>query len=303
MYKFVFIFNIVMEPLNSLPRYAMFGIDDQDYKKARVVVLPVPYDSAVTYKSGAKDGPRAIIDASRNLEFYSYELKDDPRRIGIYTTLELAPNLDSPEKMAKNVKREVEVILDDGKVPMLLGGDHSITIGALEAFAGRKEISVVQFDAHTDSVDEMFGSRYTHASVMARAMEMHEKIVQVGIRNIDAVSAKRLDMRRIMFMDEVDRIGTKAVADKINRLTGKEVYITVDLDVIDPGEMPSTGTPEPGGMHWKELVDIIRRVAAKKNLAGMDITELRPIPYMHAPDFAAAKLAYLSLGYFMLKKR
>ncbi len=176
-----------MEPLNTLPKYNLFGLDDQDYSKSKIVVLPVPYDSTTTYQSGARNGPRAIINASRNIELYSYEVGADISKLGIYTTDELAPDLSSPENMVKRISKEVGIILDDKKVPLLLGGEHTITIGAVQAFKQREEeLSIIQFDAHTDSRDELFGSRYMHATVMSRVSELYDNFVQVGIRSIRA---------------------------------------------------------------------------------------------------------------------
>lgn len=291
-----------MEPLNTLPKYNLFGIETQDYDKSRIVVLPIPYDSTVTYKTGTREGPRAIIEASRNIELYSYELGRDISKEGIFTTDEMAPDLSSPENMIKNISKEVEIILGKGKTPVLLGGEHSITLGAISAFHNlHKEISIVQFDAHSDSRKEIFGSKYTHASVMARASEMYENIVQVGIRSIDSQSMSRIDRSRLMFMEDIEQSGTNGVIDAIDQLTGKDVYVTIDLDVLDPSEMPSVGTPEPGGIRFKELVSILRGVYTRKNIVGMDIVELSPIPYLTAPNYLAAKLAYLAIG-FMLKE-
>ncbi len=288
-----------MEPLNAMPKYNLFGLEEQDYKNAKVVVLPVPYDATSTYKSGSRNGPHAIIEASRNLELYSYELGKDISKIGIYTTDELAPDLSSPESMISRISREVAIILEDGKVPLLLGGEHTITLGAIKALHDRKEeISILQFDAHTDSREEIFGSKYTHASVMARAKEMYDSIFQIGIRSIDEASAGKIDKDKVLFMDQIHAMSAEEIADSVISSTREKLYITIDLDVLDPSEMPSVGTPEPDGMSFRQLCEVLKAIAGKKKLAGIDIVELNPIPYMHAPDFLAAKLAYLALGYF-----
>ncbi len=294
-----------MEPLNTLPKYNLFGLEEQDYKKAKVVVLPVPYDSTLTYKAVAREGPHAIIDASRNLELYSYELGCDiSKKIGIYTTDEIAPDLSSPENMIKRIKKEIGIVLDDGKIPMMLGGDHSITIGAIQAFKERKkEISIIHFDAHSDSREEIFNSRYTHASVMARARELYRDIVHVGLRSIDEAYAKSLDRKKAITMEFLHNHTEEQVADAIISATGKDVYITIDLDVMDPSEMPSVGTPEPDGMKFAQLVKILKLVAKKKRLVGLDIVELSPIPHLTYPNFTAAKLSYLTLGYFLADKK
>lgn len=293
-----------MEPLNAMPKYNLFGLEDQDYKTARVVVLPVPYDATLTYKSGAREGPHAIIDASRNLELYSYELGLDISKIGVYTTDEVAPDLSSPENMSIRVRKEIGIILDDGKVPLMLGGDHSITIGAVGAFKERKkDISIIHFDAHSDSRDEIFNSKYTHASVIARVREMYEDVVQVGVRSIDSESAKKLVATQMFTMSDIHKSSESEIAGRIAKATGNEVYITIDLDVLDPSEMPSVGTPEPDGMRFGQIINIIKELSKTKSLAGLDIVELSPIPYLAYPNFTAAKLAYLTLGYFLAEKK
>ncbi|MGC8662623.1 MAG: agmatinase [Candidatus Micrarchaeia archaeon] len=290
-----------MEPLNTLPKYNLFGIDNADYSTAKVVALPVPYDSTVTYQPGARNGPHAIIAASRNIELYSCEIGADISKIGIYTTDELAPDMSSPENMISRIEKEVGIILNDKKIPLLLGGEHTITLGALKAFKDSGgEISIIQFDAHSDSRDSLFGSKYMHATVMARAKELFNNVVQVGIRSIDEESAKKLNSLQIFFADQVHN-DIQNVIKSINELTTKDVYITVDLDVLDPSIMPSVGTPEPDGLTFNELTKIIGGIAKEKKLVGLDIVELSPIPYLEAPNYTAAKLIYLILGNFLTK--
>lgn len=290
-----------MEPLNTLPKYNLFGLDEIDYANAKVVALPVPYDSTTSYQSGARYGPHAIIAASRNLELYSYEVGADISKIGIYTTDELAPDFSSPENMISRIEKEVGLILSDKKLPLLLGGEHTITIGALRAFKSiGADISIVQLDAHTDSRDNLFGSKYMHATVMARAKEMFENIVQVGIRSIDENYAKHANMERIFFADSLHEDIDNAI-NAINELTTENIYLTIDLDVLDPSIMPSVGTPEPNGLSFDETIKIIKGLAGEKKLAGLDLVELSPIPNLEAPNFTAAKLAYLALGYFFSK--
>ncbi|MEM3177704.1 MAG: agmatinase [Candidatus Micrarchaeaceae archaeon] len=288
-----------MELLNQMPKRNLFGLEKQDYSTAKIVVLPVPYDSTATYKTGSREGPRAIIEASRNIELYSYELGRSLEGLGIYTLDELAPNLSSPEKMIASISKEIGIIIDDKKTPLMLGGEHTITIGAASAFKERGvEMSVIQFDAHTDSRDEIYGSKYTHATVMARVKELYSDPVQVGIRSIDEESAKHIDRERVIFAEEVHTTSAEDLAKKILSLTKENVYLSIDLDVLDPSEMPSVGTPEPGGLSFRELSDLIKRIGKSKNLMGFDVVELSPIPYMIAPDYLAAKLTYLTIGYF-----
>ena len=163
-----------MKILNSMPEYNLFGLEQQDYDTAKVVVLPVPYDSTSTYKVGSREGPRAIIEASRHMELYNEELDEvTSDKAGIFTLEELAPDFNSPEGMVNRIAKEVSLILDDKKMPILLGGEHTIAVGAVKAFAKqRKDFTVLHFDAHADSRDEFFSTKYCHACVMARIREM-----------------------------------------------------------------------------------------------------------------------------------
>jgi agmatinase len=286
-----------MEPLNSLPKYNLFGLENQNYKESKIIVLPIPYDSTVTYKSGTRDGPHAIIEASRNIEPYSYELDLDISKFGIFTTDEIAPDLSSPENMIKGVSKEVELIVEDKKIPLILGGEHTLTLGALTAFKNlQKDISVIQFDAHADMHDEIFNSKYTHASVMARANEMFNNNIQIGIRSVDSYSIGKLNKDTTIFMEDLNNMTIEDIIKTVDKFAKREVYITIDLDVLDPSEMPSVGTPEPGGMKYTDLIKIIKGISKRKMVVGMDIVELSPIPYLIAPNYLAAKLAYLSIG-------
>jgi agmatinase len=287
-----------------MPGHNLFGLEGQTYEAAKVVVLPIPYDSTTTYKTGSREGPDAIINASRNMELYSYELKSDVSKIGIYTLPALAPDMSSPENMVASIKKEVGIIIGDGKLPLLLGGEHTVTIGALQALKERgRNVSVIQFDAHSDSRTEMFNSRFTHATVAARAREIFPSVFQVGIRSIDGDSAATINSEEVLFMDEIRSQSIEETANAISEATNETVYVTIDLDVLDPSEMPSVGTPEPDGLRFNELMQIIKGIAERKELAGLDVVELCPIPYMHAPDYLAAKLTYLTLGHFLMNKQ
>lgn len=286
-----------MKILNAMPPYNLFGIEDQDYDKAKVVVLPIPYDSTSTYKVGSREGPHAIIEASRQVEFYSEELGRDISKIGIFTLDELAPDFDSPKKMVDRIAKEVSLILEDSKVPLLIGGEHTIAVGGVKAIAQKyKDFSVLHFDAHSDSRDEFFGTKYCHACIMARIREMCKSCYSVGVRSTTEELAKK-HAASTLYMKDMRTMTTKQIVDSILKNTKKNLYITIDLDVLDPSEMPSTGTPEPGGMRYNDIKDILKGVLKERNLIGIDFNELCPIPGMHAPNFLAAKLIYQTLGY------
>ena len=290
-----------MHVLNQTPPYNLFGFEEQDYNAARIAVLPVPYDSTVSYRSGARNGPRAIIEASRGMELYSEELGIDVSKVGIYTLEELAPDFSSPESMVNRIKKEVDVILQDSKFPVLIGGEHTISLGAIKSIAGReKEFSVLQFDAHSDSRDEFMGAKVCHATVMARAREIAKGCFSVGVRSVDERSAGEHE-KEILFMKDMGGMSAKEIAEAISKNTESSIYLTVDLDVLDPSEMPSVGTPEPDGMRFRELVDVVKELAKTKRFVGMDFTELSPIPGLIAPDYLAAKLIYLAIGSIFIK--
>ncbi|MGC8537494.1 MAG: agmatinase [Candidatus Micrarchaeia archaeon] len=286
-----------MHVLNQLPPYNLFGIEDQSYEKAKIAVLPIPYDSTSTYKAGSRDGPAAIIDASRNLELYDYETKEDISRLGIYTLEPMAPDLSSPEKMVDNIGKETTPILQDGKIPLLLGGEHTIAIGSVQALSklSKRPFSVLHFDAHSDSRDEIYGAKYCHACVLARIAELGLHTYSVGIRSIDKESADRYG-KSMLFRDEMHGMSMDSIVKKINSNINEDIYLTFDFDVLDPSIMPSTGTPEPDGLTYYETMQILKGVLPKKNVIGMDFTEFSPIPGMVSPDFLAAKLIYQTIG-------
>ncbi len=294
-----------MKLLNAMPPYNLFGIEDQNYANAKVVVLPVPYDSTTTYKSGARDGPHAIIDASRNLEFFSEELEDDMTRLGIFTLDELSPNLDSPEKTINSIELETSAIVDDGKLPLLIGGEHSIAIGSIRAISkkyGRDNFSVLHFDAHSDSRDEYMGSRYCHACIMARAREVCNSCFSIGVRSTEE-DGYRKHRDSTIYRKDMHTKSIEQVVEQLAERTKENVYITIDVDVLDPSIMPSTGTPEPDGLSFYEITSILRDLLAKKKLVGIDFNEFSPIGGMVAPSFTVAKLIYLTLGYAFAQKK
>ncbi|MDE1869240.1 MAG: agmatinase [Candidatus Micrarchaeota archaeon] len=284
-----------MRLLNALPPYNMFGLEDQDYKKAKVVVIPVPYDSTSTYKAGSREGPHAIIEASRTVELYSEETGSDISRIGIFTTDELAPDYSSPENMVKRIESEVKVVIGDKKIPVLIGGEHTISVGSISALSKvNKKFSVLQFDAHSDSRDSYQGTRYCHACVIARARELCNGTYSVGIRSMEEGADRRKD---VLLMKDMHKMTNEQIAKKIIDGTEDSVYLTIDFDVLDSSEMPSTGTPEPDGMSFHNVKEILRIVLKKKKVIGLDFVELNPIPGFVAPNYLAAKLIYLTIGF------
>ena len=273
-----------------------FGALDVDfcrYETASIAVLPIPYDGTSTWMKGADFGPQAMIDASAHMELYDIETDAEVFRHGIAT---LAPVdcPDDPEEMAGAVYERTKTLLEARKFVVGVGGEHSVSVGLVRAAAERfPNLSVLQFDAHSDTRETYEGSRFNHACVMARIGEMCP-YVQVGIRSMDVSECAGLNRERTFFAHEI-AAGMNIVPKVLKALT-KTVYITIDLDVLDPSVMPSTGTPEPGGLDWYTLLNLLSPVIAEKNVVGMDVTELLPHPDNKAPDLLAAKLIYRTLS-------
>jgi len=265
-----------------------------DPAKSRVAIIPVPYDGTSTWGKGADKGPAAIIDASANMELYDIESDSEPYKIGIFTDEPVTENR-TPEKMVEAVAKRTGQHLENGKFPVVLGGEHSVSIGAIQAQAKKyKKLSILQLDAHSDLRDEYHGSKYNHACVMARAKELCP-IVQVGIRSMDISEKPRLDKTRTFFAEDI--FGKTDWIDTVASLLEGDVYITIDLDVFDPSIMPSTGTPESGGLLWYEVLELLKLVCHNSNVTGFDVVEMCPNPNNKAPDFLAAKLIYKLIGY------
>lgn len=265
-----------------------------EYDQSKVVILPVPYDNTSTWMKGADLGPQAILEASAHLELYDIETDSEVYRQGICTLPPVAcPSL--PEDMIAEVRRVADPLFQDKKLVVGLGGEHSVTIGLVQAALKKhSNLSVLQFDAHGDLRDTYENSPFNHACVMARVNEICPS-VQVGIRSMDISERGKTDPDRLVLARDLHRHGVDAAADALDLLSDS-VYITVDLDVLDPSCMPSTGTPEPGGIDWYMLNTLIGQVAREKRIVGMDVVELLPQQHNKAPEFLAAKLIYRSLS-------
>lgn len=262
-------------------------------EKSAIVILPVPYDGTSTWIKGADKGPRAILEASANMELYDIETGTEVYLKGINTAEPVMEN-ESPDKMVEAVSGRVDELLLKKKFPVIIGGEHSVSIGSIQAFSRHyNNLSVLQIDAHSDLRDEYEGSKNNHACVMARAREV-ASLVQVGIRAADSGELGIMERDRVFFARDI--YNNDRWMDKATDLLSDDVYITIDLDAFDPAIMPSTGTPEPGGMMWYQTMLFIEKVIRKKNLAGFDVVELCPTETNKAPDFMAAKLIYRILS-------
>lgn len=281
------------------PRRNFAGLSPplSDLDTARVVILPIPYDSTTDWRCGARDGPMAIIDASQYLEFYDHELDGEPCRAGIHTLPELQPSMRGPEETIKRVHRAAGELVRRGKFVVMLGGEHSVTLGMVTAFKERfPHLSVLQLDAHADLRDEYEDSRYSHACVMRRVVECCP-IVQVGIRSLSLEEHLFMEERKTCAFFAQEHPLEQSAVDEIVSALSPDVYITVDLDVLDPSIMSAVGTPEPGGMGWHEVLRLLRHVAKNRHVVGCDLVELCPDEGPWSCAFLAARLAYKLIGY------
>ena len=281
-----------------------FGGIDPEYEaieQAAFVVVPVPYDLTTTYQGGARKGPAAILEASCNMELYDEELDAESYRAGIHTVPPLEAVAAGPEGMLERVEEAIDGVFELGKIPVMLGGEHSITLGAVRAAVKRfPKLSVLHLDAHADMRSSYQGTPYSHACIGRRMKELCP-VVQVGIRSMSVEEAVFLRKRTVPFFSAAAIRKDRGWVGKVLRHLSRDVYISVDLDAFDPSVMPATGTPEPGGMLWYDVLDVIREVCRKRRIVGFDIVELAPIPGMVAPDFLAARLAYRMMGYLSKK--
>jgi len=264
------------------------------YDESRIIIVPVPYDATSTYLKGAQRGPAAILEASPALEFYDTETGSEAHKNGIFTLPPLVAGPD-PAELTEAVYKTVSDIFAGERFPVVIGGNHTVSIGAFmaaaEAFSG---LTILQLDAHSDLRPFYEGSPLNHACVAARAKE-YAPLVQVGIRSMAAEELPFVDPERIFYAHEL--WSDKSLYRKALGLLTDNVYITVDLDVFDPSIMPSTGTPEPGGPDYRELMSFLREVFSKRNVVGFDVVELCPSAVNKTPDFVAAKIIYQLLSY------
>lgn len=265
-----------------------------NYRDSEIIILPVPYDATSTWMKGSDNGPDAILEASVNLEFYDVETSSEAHLKGIHTVEPLLEN-ESPEKLVNAVCNRTLTLLSDRKFPVIIGGNHTVSIGSVKAFSQTFDnFSVLQLDAHSDLRQSYEGSPYNHACAMARAREF-APVVQVGIRSMAAEELPFAEHDRIFYSHQL--YYDKSLYGKAIDMLSENVYITIDLDVFDPSVMPSTGTPEPGGPEYFEILHFLRDVIRSKNVVGFDVVELCPSPGNKVPDFIAAKIIYQLLSY------
>jgi len=278
------------------------GIDEEEYSSfdaSRILVWPVSYEGTVSYGTGTAEGAMAIVDASRNMELYEEETDAEVYKLGIHTLPEFEPRED-PEKMMSDLYHRTKELLDSDKFVCMLGGEHSVSAPVIKAHAEKfHNLSVLQIDAHADLRDTYDGTPHSHASIMARVVkDLRIPSVQVGIRSISADEARLIATgipTKIYWARDVAG-KTDWIDEAIDNLT-ENVYLTIDIDGLDPSLVPTTGTPEPGGLGWYETLELIRKLAERKRIVGMDLVEYSYFETYDSPAFLCSKLVYKSLAY------
>ncbi len=296
-----------MTRYTPMPPENFGGLPDEhsQYATSRAVIFPVPLERTTSYEHGTRNGPAAILAASRNMELYDEELELEPyKEIGIHTL----PAIDTADGALDEVITEIFTaqlgLLEDDKFTVALGGEHSLTPPLVSATAKKfKNLSVLQIDAHADLRDEYQGNPASHACAMRRVVEICPA-VQVGIRSLSVEEAQAIPHlpTSVYWAKDIARTPMKSWIAKVLTDLSPNVYLTIDLDGFDPAFVPATGTPEPGGLDWMQVTSLIRAVADHKKIVGMDVVELLPQPGDHASDFLAAKLVYKCLGYIFCQQ-
>ena len=276
--------------------YAGIPAENATYENSKVVLVTVPYDGTSTWGKGADKGPELFLDASENMELYDIETDTEPYLQGVYMAGEVSEK-SSPEKMVEAVYQKTkELVKDREKLFTLIGGEHSVSIGSIRAVGEEyHNLTVLQLDAHTDLRPEYHGSKNNHACAVFEANQKH-KLVQVGIRSMDAEEKQYLPHKRVFFAHEIAK-NDNWIKDVLDKVSGN-VYITIDLDAFDPSIAPSTGTPEPGGLQWYPTLNLLKKVFQKCNVVAFDIVELMDSPQAKPTAFLAAKLYYKMLAYY-----
>lgn len=280
--------------MKSKINYAGVDGDFCSFDAAKVLLQSIPYDGTSTWGKGADKGFEAFLDASENMELFDFETRSEVYKQGVFVLPAIVES-SSPEAMYQAVYDEVSKNLVHNKFLSFFGGEHSVSIGIIDAFLEKHpQMSVLQIDAHADLRKSYGGTEFNHACAVHRASQK-SNLVQVGIRSMDISELEYMDESKVFFAE--DMYGTEDWMDQSIDLLGDDVYLTIDLDAFDPSIMPATGTPEPGGIDWNTMIKYLRKLFQRKNVLGFDLVELAPIEGLHGPNFLAAKLYYKILSY------
>lgn len=297
--------ELQQEPLLE-KRFGALNEEWSGFRRSKVFMVQAPYEGTVTYLKGTSRGPAAIIEASSKLELFDDELNVETYKVGIYTTPPLGLTIESsPEECISKVHLAFKEIFALNKFPVLIGGEHTASVGAVKAAKELfKNLGVLYLDAHCDLREEYNGSKFNHACVARRIQEMCP-VVEAGIRSLSREEKDFLDNSddRVKVISVYDILESHDWKKDTLRLLSEEVYVSIDLDVLDPCVMPAVGTPEPGGLGWYEFIEFLRALAKEKKIVGFDVVELSPRENLTMADFIAAKIIYKFLGYIFYNNK
>lgn len=275
---------------------------------AEAVVLPIPYEATTTYGAGTREGPEAILAASRQVELWDEENNWDPsQKIKLTTAMPMGQEASGPQAMLDKIRRVVQPWVSQGKLVLALGGEHTITLALVQAVQTKyPDLTVVALDAHADLRDSYDGTKLSHACVLRRVYELGRPLTLMGTRSYSKEEADLLWVAPRMKMFKAVELQTQegwaAALDHLRQIPGP-VYLSIDLDVLDPGGMPGVGTPEPGGLSYRQVLTIIATLAQRGPVIGLDLVELAPIPGQRVSEFTAARILYKALGYIYYSRR
>jgi len=273
----------------SPDRYSIFSI------------LPIPYEKTTTFQKGTKNGPKAIINSFKYIEMYDIEedIENHFKNINILKPLKLPVN--NPKSAMKIIENKITVLLNDNKLPIILGGEHTISAGTVPAFYNKfkKKLSILHFDAHADLRESYLGSKFNHACALKRMRDYCKNTVSIGIRSMDISEKKLIKKENILIFDDYYIHKNGVPIKKINNNLTKNVFISIDVDVLSPSLLPDTGTPEPGGFGWYDLINILKSIIKEKNIVGIEVVELRPSKYSAASSYIIAKIIYKIITYIV----
>ncbi len=285
------------------PAHGCFLEAPFNYNEARYVIIGVPYDSTSSWGVGSRFGPSAIIEASRYMDPYDIELDCIPLESGIHTMPELSVMGIAPTRMIDAVYSKVVCVLSDGKVPVILGGEHTVSLGAIKAAREFGVDYLVVLDAHADFYDEYEGERFSHATVTMRASEIVPRTLVMGVRTIGWEEKRLLSDREDVRVLYRESLGDQAISEIKKEVKGRKIYLSVDVDILDPCYVPCVSTPEPDGLSWRELTHILREIIHSSEVIAMDFVEFSPCHGMRSDSYSIARLVYKAIGYHATNPR
>ncbi len=256
-------------------------------------IIPVPFEKSVSYGTGTANGPAAVLQASQQLEFF--DTVSCPGEKGIHTHHPIES--DDPEAMLDTVSRTVRSVVENNRIPVVIGGEHTVSLGAVMGMGKSQPFGVVQIDAHADLRDSHEGSLYSHACVMRRIVDLGIPIFQIGIRSLSLAEVAFREKKKIRYLDMTDINQNGLPADILPDDFPEKLYLTIDVDGLDPSIMPATGTPEPGGLSWQQTMTILENLARTRQIIGFDAVELAPIAAVHFPEYTVARMIYNLMGF------